>query len=98
MKIYFFKRSGVGYVDLVILYGSFTKNIPKDTSDVDIAIAVPHKFSLDVLLRTALHLETALHRQVDIVDLAQTHGVLLHEILLTVKFCCSETPLFTYAI
>jgi predicted nucleotidyltransferase len=77
-------RSGKDYlasvaeIRLALVYGSFAKGKATDSSDVDIAIAGDAPFSMDLLMRVRDDLALLFARDVDLIDLAQVEGLILH--------------------
>ena len=66
---------------LVFLFGSQAQNRSHAHSDVDIALLGPAPFVVDDLLDIKLKLGTHLGREVDVVDLAKSHGAILQEVI-----------------
>ena len=67
--------------DTVLIFGSYASGKFNSLSDVDIAVHTDHRLSLDTLLDLQLDLNLLLHIDIDIVDLRQSCGVFLHEIM-----------------
>lgn len=68
-------------LSLAIVYGSFAKERQTAASDVDIAVAGPQVLSAERRVEIALRISKRVKREVDLVDLRRTHGVILKEIL-----------------
>ncbi len=69
--------------DLLIVFGSFGARPPRAraASDLDVAVAGDVPLDLGTRLDLALALGEAVGREVDVVDLMDTHGSLLHAAL-----------------
>ena len=68
-------------VELAILYGSFAQGKETAQSDIDLAIASKRIILTEERVEIAIQISKKLKREVDIVDLNQSNGVLLKEIL-----------------
>ncbi len=69
--------------DLAIVFSSFGCTPPRArrASDVDLAVGGPHPLSFADRLDLAVRVGEATGREVDVVDLAETHGPLLYAAL-----------------
>jgi predicted nucleotidyltransferase len=76
-------RSGQPAPDVLIAFGSFgcVPSRARTTSDVDIAVAGPRPLGFGVRLDLATLLGEATGREIDVVDLGETEGPLLHSAL-----------------
>ena len=68
-------------IKVALLFGSFAQGREGPGSDIDLGIAFETKLSLDQRIELALRLSQLCGREVDIVDLRVTEGVLLQQIL-----------------
>lgn len=68
-------------VRLVLLFGSYVTGQIHAASDVDVAVAYPQPLSLEERVSKAQALSAIIHREVDLIDLREAHGVLLQQIL-----------------
>lgn len=66
---------------LVILYGSFAAGRETQNSDIDIAIAGKEKLEPEHLMTLNLRLSKLTGREVDIIDLNNTEGTILTEVI-----------------
>jgi uncharacterized protein len=65
-------------VKLALVYGSAAKDELKRHSDVDIAILGEEPFEFPSLLGMRGDLEAALGREIDLIDLARSQGLIFH--------------------
>ena len=83
-------------IKIAYLYGSAAKNRLRSDSDIDIAVSVQRPLSIDERLDIINSLSKGLGREIDLVDLSTTHGLLLYEIMTKGKLIlCKNTPLKT---
>jgi predicted nucleotidyltransferase len=83
-------------IKIAYLYGSAAKNRLRSDSDIDIAVSVQRPLSIDERLNIINSLSKGLGREIDLVDLSTTHGLLLYEIMTKGKLIlCKNTPLKT---
>lgn len=83
-------------IKIVYLYGSAAKNRLRSDSDVDIAVSAQRQLSIDERINIINALSKGLGREIDLVDLSTTHGLLLYEILTKGKLIfCKNTSLKT---
>lgn len=68
-------------ITTVIVYGSAVLNRMRPDSDIDVAIAGKTLFSWDRIQEIRLALSKKIHREIDIIDLHQSHGLILYEAL-----------------
>ena len=68
-------------VVLVVLFGSTVSGRLRNDSDIDIAIAGNSPFSWDRLQEIRTALSKALHREIDLVDLNVSEGMIRHQAL-----------------
>jgi len=68
-------------VSVGILYGSSVTGKKTVDSDVDLAIAGEKSFPKDILINIVKILAADLKRPIDLVDLKETNGTLLHQII-----------------
>ena len=68
-----------GLVKYALLFGSFARGKAKAESDVDIAVAADHAIPVDILVDLGLELSDLLTREVDLIDLMDSHGSSLQE-------------------
>lgn len=74
---------------LAMLYGSCARGTETETSDADIAIAMPETLTLDERLSLQLELSLLLKRAVDLVDIRKITG-LLHYKVFTEDVCVKK--------
>ena len=70
-------------VGLGVVYGSVARGAARPESDVDVAVMGARRITPDETLALVRDLAEATGRPVDLVDLRDAHGALLHEILRT---------------
>ena len=75
---------------LAMLYGSCSRGAETETSDVDIAVAMPTILSLDNRLSLQLELSLLLKKEIDLVDIRKIAG-LLHYKVFTEGVCVKKT-------
>lgn len=75
---------------LAMLYGSCARRTETETSDVDIAVAMPEALTLDDRLSLQLELSLLLKREIDLVDIRKIAG-LLHYKVFTEGICVKKT-------
>ena len=68
-------------VALVVLFGSAVSGRLRNDSDVDIAIAGKVPFSWERLQEIRTALSKALHREIDLIDLNASEGMIRHQAL-----------------
>ncbi|MDZ7718329.1 MAG: nucleotidyltransferase domain-containing protein [Balneolaceae bacterium] len=86
-------------ISLGILYGSTVTGKERLESDVDLAIAGEESFSKEILIHIIEELAIKLNRPVDLVDLSETTGTLLHQILTKGKLIyCTDRTLYAELI
>ena len=68
-------------IHIAFLFGSAARNRLRPDSDVDIAVAGSRPLSIDEMMSTTRRLSQAVRREVDLVDLRVTEGLILREIL-----------------
>ncbi len=68
-------------IAVAILFGSLATGPVRDDSDLDLAVASTSPLSSQTRLQLIEALAVGLGRPVDLIDLAQTHGPLLQQIL-----------------
>lgn len=86
-------------VSLGILYGSAAKGKTRMDSDVDLAIAGEKSLPKDSLINIIEILATKLNRPIDLVDLKETNGTLLHQIISKGKLIyCTDRILYAELI
>jgi predicted nucleotidyltransferase len=79
-------------IKIAYLYGSAAKNRLRSDSDVDIAVSAQRPLTIDERLNIITSLSKGLDREIDLVDLSTTHGLLLYEILTKGKLVlCKDT-------
>ena len=66
---------------VAILFGSLAAGKSRNDSDLDLAVASTTPLDTQTRLQLIEELAVKLGRPVDLIDLAQTHGPLLHQIL-----------------
>jgi uncharacterized protein len=66
---------------IAILFGSLAAGRGRNDSDLDLAVASTTPLSSQTRIQLIEELAVGLGRPVDLIDLAQTHGPLLHQIL-----------------
>lgn len=83
-------------IKIAYLYGSAAKNRLRSDSDVDIAVSAQRPLTINERLNIINSLSKGLGREIDLVDLSTTHGLLLYEILTKGKLVlCKDTALKT---
>jgi predicted nucleotidyltransferase len=78
---------------LIILFGSTVTGRLRSDSDIDIAIAGDHPFSWDRLQEICTTLSRKLHREVDIVDLNTSKGMIMYQALTKGRVIVSKNRL-----
>ncbi len=68
--------------NLIVIFGSASQDQLKPSSDVDIAVDLGHKLSLDEILSLSNGLALLLKREIDLIDLTVARGALLEEIIM----------------
>ncbi len=68
-------------VALCVVFGSAVRGRLTPQSDIDIGIAAERPLDAADLIEIADKLSSALHREVDLIDLRNTHGLILSEAL-----------------
>ena len=66
---------------VVILFGSLATDHSRNDSDLDLAVASTSPLDTQIRIQLIEELAIGLGRPVDLIDLAQTHGPLLQQIL-----------------
>ncbi len=66
---------------VVILFGSLATGYSRNDSDLDLAVASTAPLDPQIRIQLIEELAVGLGRPVDLIDLAQTHGPLLQQIL-----------------
>jgi predicted nucleotidyltransferase len=66
---------------LAILHGSAATGKMRADSDVDLALLFDHPLNAEQKMMLISHLESALHREVDLVDLFALSGTILKQVL-----------------
>lgn len=90
---------GYPQVSLGILYGSAAAGNTRVESDIDLAIAGEESLSKDILIEIVKTLAIELNRPIDLVDLTETTGTLLHQILTKGKLIyCTDRVLYAEQI
>lgn len=75
------KLSAMPQIQIAILFGSASEGRLRPESDIDIAVAEEKLMSIERRIELAGILSGVVHKNVDLVDLRSTHGLLLSEIL-----------------
>lgn len=75
------REDGEPTPDLLIVYGSFGSSTARTSSDVDVAVAGARPLGFGARLDLADALGVATGREVDVLDLQEAHGPLLHAAL-----------------
>ena len=78
IRKYFDNRSDIL---LVFLFGSHAGGRNRPGSDVDIAVLGMRSLTIEEILDAKLHLGTDLGCEVDLIDLAASHGAILQEVV-----------------
>ncbi len=80
-----FKSELAGDTDLLVamIYGSAVSGRMHPESDIDVAVLYAHVLTVDERIMLMQRLQRLAGRPVDLIDLAVTNGVLLHQILTT---------------
>lgn len=82
-------------ISLGILYGSLANHTAGRESDLDLGVAGTVLLDKDQKINLVEKLALLTGRPVDLVDLQETHGTLLHQILTTGELLyCSDTSLY----
>ncbi len=68
-------------ITLCVVFGSAVRGRLTPRSDIDIGISAERPLDAADLAETAGKLSSALHREVDLIDLRNTHGLILSEAL-----------------
>jgi predicted nucleotidyltransferase len=68
-------------IRLAVLYGSYATGKASPTSDVDLAIAHDHNLSMEERVDLAQRISRLINKEVDLVDLRTTSGILLQQII-----------------
>jgi predicted nucleotidyltransferase len=79
-------------VSLVILFGSQARNQGTAASDVDVAILSKKIFTVDEIVDLQLELSSFLKKEVDLVDLSNSHGAILDEVIGRGDFLINRHP------
>ncbi len=82
------------YPEILIatLFGSAAQGRMTDTSDIDIAVACSRPLSCEEKMSLAAALETAVQRDIDLVDLQQVSGPILQQALCTGRIILKKSP------
>ena len=81
-----------GDVELLYIFGSRSQNRVTEDSDLDLAILSSKPLTVDELVDRKLKLSTLVKCEVDLVDLAQSHGAILDEIMCKGKLLICRNP------
>jgi predicted nucleotidyltransferase len=79
---------------LVILFGSASVGRLRSDSDVDIAIAGRSIFSWDQLQQLRLQFNLKLHKEIDLIDLLHTRGLIFYQAMTKGIVVMSRDPHF----
>jgi len=82
------------HLQIAYVFGSAAKGRLRSDSDIDIAVAACEPLSVNVRLDLITALSKITGREIDLIDLKTTHGLLLHEIMTTgMLLFCKDTHL-----
>lgn len=68
-------------VEIAVVYGSAAQGRLRPDSDIDIGIAGRERFEPERLVDISLQLVRRIHREIDIIDLRTTRGLVFYEAL-----------------
>ena len=66
---------------IVTVFGSASRGMLKENSDIDIGVAADRQLSFDLKMDICLALSSAFGREIDLIDLNQVNGVILKSAL-----------------
>ncbi len=77
---------------LALIYGSFAHDIATEKSDLDLAIALDHPLNAEERIDISQRLSSLINREVDLVDLNTSHGLILEESLCKGQWLVKRDP------
>lgn len=79
-------------IQLAILFGSYASHKNAPSSDIDVAVAFERSLTTDDKVTLAQELSLLTHKEIDVVDLREVHGVILGQILSNRKTLVNRDP------
>ncbi len=77
---------------LLMIFGSYVRGKALASSDLDLAIYLGHKLSADEMVTISTELSLILGLEIDLVDLANSHGPILEEVLVKGERLIEKSP------